>query len=508
MQKSTFVAAVCGLVLFHAAQARAGDFFDTRLSFVFADDNVLARAGETTPNSPDAHFGGGAQNTQFYDNFNTRFSGFETLSHVVLYKKAPTFFEGLTAEAALSILLLEQSSGAIGLRDDSSYIRLNYRPSSWGAAEGISLTGFPVSADRFRLGYAYRITWGGNDIFTTGAQSDGVPGVKLQLTRNNWYAFVGMKTGLLLNQLIQEKETVYGVLGGAGIDATPFLRIEANGGYFQKGYVPDLASQGIRAPVNSAGISAEAVYHVGAPVGTSVDLQLYRNDPEREQRFFAPEVYNPGGPPAYTLSLEGSVLSQTLEDPDVFARTKAQRATAIAFQGRMKINYLRAHVLSLYRSISFIQFNVPGFPPFKDFPAGTTQQPEFFVAGGVDYHLPMLHLTPGIIAGVQRPASFKTPQTVLGGNTPPAGLVGSRTVVVRDVNQLSILPTNYDALPIYSVKTTFRLDLGEYVAAIGEVYYTKDPNRTSFKDDVTGIAQPSFEKEDQLGFNVILQARF
>jgi hypothetical protein len=81
-------------------------------------------------------------------------------------------------------------------------------------------------------------------------------------------------------------------------------------------------------------------------------------------------------------------------------------------------------------------------------------------------------------------------------------------VVVRDVNQLSILPTGYDALPIYSAKTTFRWDLSEYVAAIGELYYTKDPNRTSFKDDVTGIAQPSFEKEDALGFNVILQARF
>ena len=48
---------------------------DTRLSFVFADDNIFADAGETTPNSPTARFGAGNQNTQFYDNFNTRFSG-------------------------------------------------------------------------------------------------------------------------------------------------------------------------------------------------------------------------------------------------------------------------------------------------------------------------------------------------------------------------------------------------------------------------------------------------
>jgi len=499
-------AAVCGLALLCALSAQAGDFVDTRLSFVFADDNVLARAGETTPNSPDAHFGGGAQNTQFYDNFNTRYSGFETLSNIVLYKKAPAFFEGLTTEAALAILVLEQSSGGLSLRDNSSYIRLNYRPSSWGEGEGLSLTGFPVSSDRFRLGFAYRITWGGSDIFTSRAQTDGVPGLKLQLTRDRWYAFVGLKTALLLNDLILEKETVYGILAGAGVDLLPEWRLEANGGYFQKGIVPSLANQGIRAPVNSVGLSAQSVFHIGEPVGTSVDLRLYRNDPEVAQRFFAPERY-PGGWSG-SVSLEFSYLSQTLEDPDVFARTVPQRALAAALQGRMKLNNLRAHVLGLYRTLSYIQFAVPGLPPYKDFPDGTKLSPEMFIAAGVDYYFPQLHLTPGIIFGVQRPATYKSPDTTLGGNTPPSALVGSRTVVVRDVNLLSILPTGYDALPIYSAKTTFRWDLSEYVAAIGEIYYTRDPNRTSFKDDVTGISQPSFEKEDQLGFNMILQARF
>ena len=97
---------------------------------------------------------------------------------------------------------------------------------------------------------------------------------------------------------------------------------------------------------------------------------------------------------------------------------------------------------------------------------------------------------------------------MLGGNNPPAGLVGQRTVVVRDVNLLTILPTDYDALPILSAKTTFRWDISETVAAIGEVYYTRDPNRTTFKDNVNGISEPSFEKEHGLGFNTILQARF
>src|SRR5687767_8326156 len=111
-----------------ASSALGGDFIDTRLSFVFADDNVLAKSGETTPNSPNARFGAGNQNNQFYDNFNTRFSGFESLSNVVLYKRAPAFFEGLTTEAALTLLVLERPNGGVVIQDNSSYIRLNYQP--------------------------------------------------------------------------------------------------------------------------------------------------------------------------------------------------------------------------------------------------------------------------------------------------------------------------------------------------------------------------------------------
>ncbi len=362
------IAAVVGLLTCVAPLARAGDLIDTRLSFVFADDNVLAKAGETNPNSPNARFGAGNQNTQFYDNFNTRFSGFETLSHVVLYKKAQAFFEGLTTEASLNVLLLERSSGGIDLRDDSSYINLNYRPRGWGEREGLTLTGFPVSADRFRLGYAYRLTWGGSSVFTNRAAANGVPGVKLQLTRDRWYAFAGAKTALVLNDLILEQETLYGALGGVGVDVLDILRLEANGGYFQKGLVPGLASQGIEAHVNSAGVSAQAVLHVGVPVGTSVDLRLYRNDPEMVQKFFSPETY-PGGF-SYSVSLEGDLLYQTLEDPDRFAATTPQQARAAALQVRTKWNYLRAHLLGLYRTLSYIQFDTPGFPPFKDLPTG------------------------------------------------------------------------------------------------------------------------------------------
>jgi hypothetical protein len=252
---------------------------------------------------------------------------------------------------------------------------------------------------------------------------------------------------------------------------------------------------------------------VGVPVGTSVDFRLYRNDPDLYQRFFAPEQY-PGGL-AYSVSLEGSYLVQSLSDPDVFGRTVDQGATAVALQARAKWNYWRLHLLGLYRSLSYIQFEVPGLPPFSDFPDGTEVKPEMFIAAGADYHFPGLHFTPGFIVGVQQPASFRSSETPFGGNNPPPGLTGTRTVVVRDVNVLSILPTTCgqdnaicEAEPIFSAKGTFRWDLSESVSALGEVYYTYDTNRTTFRDDVFGIAQPNFEEPNALGFNMLLQARF
>ena len=131
-----------------------------------------------------------------------------------------------------------------------------------------------------------------------------------------------------------------------------------------------------------------------------------------------------------------------------------------------------------------------------------------FLAGGLDYHFPKLHLTPGFILGVQQPASFTASSSFLGGNNPADVFTGKRTVVLRDVNLVSILPEGFSAEPIFSAKTTFRWDLSETVAGIGELYYTRDTNRVTFRDDQTGTPQPSFEKPDAVGFNLVMQARF
>ncbi len=506
---------ICFLaVLLTAAPAMAGDFLDTRITFAVAEDDFFAPPGTTTINSPGLGVGAGRNNTVFFDNFNTRFSGFETLSNLSVYKRSVSFFDNLEGEAALNVTLIDLTSGAIQLFDNSSYVRLIYRPATWSPKEDVSFTGFPVSSDRFRLGYAWRVSWAGDSAFTflqgTGPSTSGrpsaTPGAKFQITRERWYAFAGFKTGLLQNGLIQAQERVYGALAGGGFDFVPqALRLEVNGGYFQRGYIPALAQQNIRAPAEAFGASAQFSFFSGELVQPSIDLRLYKNDPDLPARLFRPETY-PGGL-SYTVALEGSLLAQTLENPDRFGATSRQTASALALQARFKYNFYRLSLTGLLRTPSFIQFDVPGVIPFKDYPEGTTTQPELWASLGADRYFPRAHLTVGLIAGVQNPANLKT-DVGLGGSNPSPTLLGQRTLVLRDVNTVTILPPDTKALLIFSTKATAKLDLSEHFTALAEVFYNRDPNRTTFRSGVAGAPQFVFENENQLGLNLVLSARF
>ncbi len=495
-----------------SSAAFAGDFIDTRVAFAVANSNVFVKPGETTPSEAGTGIGAARQNTQFYDNFNTRFTGFETLSNVSLYKKSPSFFEGFEAEAALNVNLITNPSGAISLFDNASFVKLNYRPPGWGAKEEISLTGFPVSADRFRLGYAWKVSWGGDSAFTYnqggGLSSTGrpvaVPGAKLQITRDRWYAFVGAKTGLLLNGLLNVQERQYGVLAGAGFDLLPNFRIEANGGYFTRGVIPSLAYLGVRAPVNALGGSVQLSLFSDT-ILPSLDLRLYKNDPDVAVKFFTPERY-PGGL-SYQLTLEGSALGQTLANPERFASTRMQPAGAIALQARFKLDFWRFYAIGLMRTLSFIQFDVPGVIPYTDFSNAEKVTPELWLAIGADRFLPNQHLTLGLVVGVQSPATI-TGSELGGGNNPPPGFLGTRTKVYRGTNDQNALPQGSGPIPIISVKGTFKLDISEYFAALGEVFYNYDTNRVTFRDSIDFISQPVFQQPNQLGFNLVMQSRF
>jgi hypothetical protein len=81
-------------------------------------------------------------------------------------------------------------------------------------------------------------------------------------------------------------------------------------------------------------------------------------------------------------------------------------------------------------------------------------------------------------------------------------------VVLRGPNTFSALPEGRERQPILTAKATLRWDFGESLSALGEAFYTRDPNHTVFREDANGVSQPVLERPDSVGLATVLQARF
>src|SRR5690606_4418611 len=110
-----------------AAQA-AGDAIDTRVTFTVADDDIArgpeetVRGGSPSPSVP--NFSPTNNNRLFFDDYERRDTGFENLTHFVLYGRQPGFFEGWDTEAALVMRAMILDGQAVTLKDDGTYIRI------------------------------------------------------------------------------------------------------------------------------------------------------------------------------------------------------------------------------------------------------------------------------------------------------------------------------------------------------------------------------------------------
>jgi hypothetical protein len=499
-----------------------GNFMDTRLSWTFGDDDFLHKTGELVPLSPNFSIGDRPQYRLFFDNLNSRFSGRENLTHLVMYKKMPGFIPKLSTEAALvlrfALASLSANTGNLNsaLQDAGSYIRVFYNTGA-KETEGLSATFFPLDTDRFRLGYLYDISWGGTNaginqsIFPRiqGAS----PGLKIQYDAEKFYVFGGFKTATIVQpeqvlnpggegdvETVRVGETNFGFLGGLGVDPLKNLRFDAGAGFFQQGKfdLEDVRGKS----VYTYGGSGRIVIHDNMPVPQSVDFKLYRNDPLAPQILFAPEKYK-GNEVAWSLSAEGSLLQQHLKDFNTPGAVKDQSAYAGALQGVVKLGYARLSVAGIYRNLNFVVRNVPGFIPFETLPSNAKTDPELFGAVAADYYIESLRLTPGIGGGIQMPATFRSEYT-------DGGLPASRSIVVRQQGDESILPYNKDRTPILQARLSVRWTLSDVVGIVLYGQFVRDNNGTLVvRDPVEGTASLRvFQSPNRLGAGVAVQARF
>jgi hypothetical protein len=480
-------------------------FFDTRLAFTLTNENVLVKPGDTIPSVPGWRFGTpNSLGVLFFDNYDTRYSGFETLSHATMYRDYQRgHFE---AEAGLVVRINELSGSNINLSDDGTYIKLtNWKDPTHKDPTRISLTAFPVSADRFRLGYSYRLSWGGDPEY--GRTNSATPGMKVQYDTNGFYAFVGAKSAVVLDERTAEQKSALAALAGAGYDPTDMIRLEINGGYFDRGYneLQDVNDQ----KVQLYGVSGQVSIHHGMPLRSSLDYRLYKNDNEKISGLFAPDTY-PGGL-SWLAQSEFTVLAQTLKDPNMIGSTAIQMGHAGDLNVRVKLDRIRLRLDVSYRDLAFILHSQPSLPTYEDFPNDYKTAADFFGAVGIDRNWDDW-ITAGVVAGIERPASLTSPKGIPGGavdSTAPS------TAVIRNNNidtVITILPPGKTVVPQLALKGNLKLDFGRIFSALLEVFYSYDGNTTQYVRTCSDVTQCPFGyvfgEFNQLGINATLQARF
>jgi len=104
---------------------------------------------------------------------------------------------------------------------------------------------------------------------------------------------------------------------------------------------------------------------------------------------------------------------------------------------------------------------------------------------------------------VQLPSTFKSEFT-------DGGLPASRTIVVRQQGNESILPYNKDRTPIFQGRVSLKWQLSDMLSAYIWVQYIRDNNGTLVATDPTegSASLRVFQSPDQLGLATSLQARF
>jgi hypothetical protein len=484
-------------------------FMDTRLAFTMTNENLLTQPGQTIPSVPGWRFGTpNSLGVLFFDNYDTRYSGFETLSHAVMYRD---FHKGhFDAEAGFVIRINELSEKNIALSDDGSYLVLsNWKDPDHKDPTRLSLTVFPVSSDRFRLGYSYRLSWGGSPEYSRASSS--TPGMKVQYDTGMGYVFAGAKSAVVLDRRTAEQRSALAALFGAGVDPTDTVRLEVNGGYFDRGYneLVDVNDQKVRL----FGGSAQIAIHHGMPVQSSIDYKLYKNNNERVSGLFDPVKYRGGL--AWLGMAEFTTLGQTLKDPDKTGTTKIQYGMAGDANVRVMLDRTRFRFDASYRDLAFILHSVPSLPTYEDFPKAYSTSPDFFAAVGADQNWSDF-LTLGLVLGLDKPATLTSPAGIAGGGT---SATGKSTAVIRNNNIdtiITILPAGKEAATQVAVKASAKLTFGRIYTALLEVFYSYDPNQTTYQrvgcTSTQACPDQPFEYKfgdfNQLGINATLQAKF
>jgi len=487
-----------------ASPAEAGDFIDVWVSSAFEDDNVRAGPEEYSPSANFVQRG----NQTFFDNYEARYPGDINQSHLVLYRRDEGNWDGWFTEAALVLQMTpfldpDDTDPGVDLEDDGSYVRV-FRNFDEEGRHNISLTGYAVDAQRFRLGYSYDLAYGGRQIM---ARSVGaMPGARLQWEKNGSYLFAGAKTAISSRTQVEwegDRNTAYYAgLAGGGLALGDNLRLEAGFGTFQQGQlenVPDASSELYGEIITARGLSGQVSYRSTPDLAfiQSAELRLYRNSPDmiRDTYIFHNQLDGVG----VLVQAELNRLDHNLLDPNPPEGTEGtvlEAALAGDVQTLLVINSTELGLDFVYKDLPYILFNIPGLTSGVALPEDMEITPQLYMRASATHYFPEAHFATGLGFGLMQPATYVT----------DAG-----TYVQYDERNKEAVPEGADPANILSVVWSNQLDLSKSMVAVTQLMYTQDPNLSEVITDSEGgttrIAEPE-EVQNAVGFNLILRARF
>ena len=521
------------------------DFMDVWITFTFSDDNL--RHNDSFTPSIDINNGRHdfENNTDVAD------------THLVLYKNMDGFLPGVFTEAGLVLRFAYKGGGEYKLKDDGSFVGLRYAFDE-AKKNYIEVTGFPLNAERFLLGYSYELTWGGKNSWPQNTEI--VPGVRLtghgQFGGTAFYVFAGLKTHQQTNRDELDsssgastgslKTTYAGLFGGGVRQDIPVLegtnlsiQLDVNGGFIQKGDNPminelDLESAGESTTADdivAQGVSARLALALGDPIGDPLDLRLYRRDP---RNLFV----NPGGSSykgSWAVSLSGdftfmrenlrkftNVSVDATSDEIMYGSiaTTDFDALGLAVHAKARVfTDLRLHVSYFYRNLEFLIFDGPhGDPPFYAFPdndqldgATLDISGEHRMRINADYRIAPANLVLGI--GFEYLIPARKTLTDTNGNKyvtvyKERETSASSTYLTRQIR--AVLPRNYEPSNIMTFKFMARYEFSKMLSAQVEVGYMEDYNMFKYEQMGTDL-QKVYEEDDvtkPVSFALQLEAKF
>ena len=493
-----------------APKPRVSDFIATQLTFYVGDDNLLAGNADRSPALGMAN----EYPELFFEGLNAEKSKVVTETHMVLYAKMPGFLKFVDTEAAFvaefELARDPDDSRLVGrFRDDGSWLAATFWFGEKGNSSNLKITAWPFSADRFRLGYTYDLTWAGDRLWARNQSP--VPGAKVALDLKVFEAFIGAKSLVQLRADNNEVENYWGVMGGLGprIQITDNIRFQydVNGGYFTRGTFQQAPHRS--RPVFAFGASHRLLFAINEPsLGRSPDTRLMFNDqddpvmPWQKVRSLA-TVPNFQSTFGLGITVEVSTIGQSLIDAEDPSAGIIDDAFTAAFRGRVRfLRSMRVGLDVVYRDVSFLVLNVPGLTPYVSFATETIQKPQAYGAIWWDWFIEKAKLRPGVTLALMQPASFSAREDSNGNR---------QVQVIREASDYELLPTGTQAFSIVSIKGSLRWHLSPILAIAGEVAFTQDFNNTRVvTDDNTGVGVRILDEKaaQQLGLNLFMQAAF